>query len=143
MIIMFIVNFHGRGEYNLDQIVKSSEIFLDFCGMKVTFGLSNEVKCLSPAVYLHILLYSDMGICRSSSTEDEDGSDMDTIEFELKVKCSKNTSSSSDIPDPSEIYKNSKGSFLLPNLFLFCCFFLVLIRICLSIAYVTLVCFRA
>lgn len=58
--------------------------------------------------YEHVLIFP----VSFTTSDDEDGCDMDTIEFELKVKCSKNTNPPSDIPDPSEIYKNSKGKFL-------------------------------
>lgn len=39
---------------------------------------------------------------------DEEGTDMDTVEFELKVKCTKNPNVTADLPDPYEIYKNAK-----------------------------------
>ncbi|PIK58250.1 hypothetical protein BSL78_04837 [Apostichopus japonicus] len=74
--------------------------------------IHNNTSIIQSEVLAHRLglipINADPRMFEYRQEDDEDGSDMDTIEFELKVKCSRNTSSSSDIPDPSEIYKNSK-----------------------------------
>ena len=41
---------------------------------------------------------------------DETGTAEDTIEFQLKVKCTKNPNASKDATDPDELYRNAKGS---------------------------------
>ncbi|XP_795508.4 DNA-directed RNA polymerases I and III subunit RPAC1 [Strongylocentrotus purpuratus] len=42
------------------------------------------------------------------NTGDETGTGEDTIEFQLKVKCTKNPNASKDATDPDELYKNAK-----------------------------------
>lgn len=72
----------------------------------------NNTSIIQSEVLAHRLglipIKADPRMFEYRQEDDEDGCDMDTIEFELKVKCSKNTNPPSDIPDPSEIYKNSK-----------------------------------
>ncbi len=41
--------------------------------------------------------------------DEENPSEQDTLEFELKVKCTWNTDRSADSSDPDEMYKNHKG----------------------------------
>ena len=43
------------------------------------------------------------------SSGDENGSPEDTLEFQLKIKCTKNPSAPKDATDPDELYKNTKG----------------------------------
>ena len=44
-----------------------------------------------------------------SLTGDTEGTDQDTIEFQLKVKCSKNPNAPKDSSDPDELYRDTKG----------------------------------
>ncbi|XP_063235462.1 DNA-directed RNA polymerases I and III subunit RPAC1 isoform X2 [Bacillus rossius redtenbacheri] len=42
--------------------------------------------------------------------DDEDGTEQDTLEFELKIKCTKNPNAPKDSKNPDDIYKNANGT---------------------------------
>ena len=42
-------------------------------------------------------------------TGDNEGTAEDTLEFELKVRCRRNTSAAKDVTDPDELYLHHKG----------------------------------
>jgi hypothetical protein len=42
---------------------------------------------------------------------DEDGTEQDTLEFQLKVKCTWNTNAAKDSTNPDDIYKDHKSEF--------------------------------
>ena len=42
---------------------------------------------------------------------EEEGSEIDTIQLQLKIKCSRNPRASKDSSDPRELYLNHMGTF--------------------------------
>ena len=44
---------------------------------------------------------------------DENGTPEDTLEFQLKIKCTKNPNAPKDATDPDELYKNTKGEVVI------------------------------
>lgn len=44
-------------------------------------------------------------------TAEEEGSEIDTIQLQLKIKCSRNARASKDSSDPRELYLNHMGRF--------------------------------
>nr|CAD7576256.1 unnamed protein product [Timema californicum] len=45
-----------------------------------------------------------------SPQDDEDGTEQDTLEFELKVKCTWNTNAHKDTTNPDDLYRNNNGT---------------------------------
>lgn len=56
---------------------------------------------------------------KSVCLDHEEGTEMDTIEFQLKVKCTRNTHASKDASDPDELFKDHKGRFSVVETFCF------------------------
>ena len=48
---------------------------------------------------------------------DSEGTAEDTLEFELKIKCTKNPNAPKDATDPADLYRNHEGliMFVLTN----------------------------
>ncbi|XP_063957877.1 DNA-directed RNA polymerases I and III subunit RPAC1-like [Lytechinus pictus] len=72
----------------------------------------NNTSIIQDEVLAHRLglipIKADPRIFEYRQEGDETGSEEDTIEFQLKVKCTKNPNASKDATDPDELYKNSK-----------------------------------
>lgn len=49
----------------------------------------------------------------AEESAEEEGSEIDTIQLQLKIKCSKNPRASKDSSDPRELYLNHMGRFRL------------------------------
>lgn len=47
------------------------------------------------------------------TTGNEESTEDNVIEFELKIKCTRNPNASKDASDPDELYINHKGEILL------------------------------
>ena len=47
------------------------------------------------------------------TTGNEESTEDNVIEFELKIKCTRNPNASKDASDPDELYVNHKGEILL------------------------------
>ena len=47
--------------------------------------------------------------------DDEEGSEIDTIKLQLKVKCSRNPRATKDSADPRELYLNHMGQYYTPG----------------------------
>lgn len=45
----------------------------------------------------------------SLSAGDEEGTEIDTLQFRLQVRCTRNPHAAKDSSDPSELYVNHKG----------------------------------
>jgi len=58
---------------------------------------------------------------------DEEGTEIDTLQFQLKIKCSRNPQAAKESSDPNELYFNHKGKISPKKK---CCFFLFLILVC-------------
>jgi len=52
-------------------------------------------------MYLYLFFFFFLG--------DEDGTDQDTLEFQLKVKCTWNPNAPKDSTNPDDLYKDHKG----------------------------------
>lgn len=57
-------------------------------------------------------MWSALCVPGEESTEEE-GSEIDTIQLQLKIKCSRNPRATKDSSDPRELYLNHMGRFLL------------------------------
>lgn len=53
---------------------------------------------------------------------DQEGTEIDTLQFQLKIKCKRNPQAAKESSDPDELYFNHKGEISPKNR----CFFLVL-----------------
>lgn len=59
---------------------------------------------------------SDVFFIPGEEPAEEEGSEIDTIKLQLKIKCSRNPRAGKDSADPRELYLNHMGRFLVtPN----------------------------
>ena len=60
-----------------------------------------------------IPILADPRMFNFKTSEDEESTEDNVIEFELKIKCTRNPNASKEATDPDDLYINHKGSILL------------------------------
>uniref|UniRef100_A0A8C5MVE3 DNA-directed RNA polymerases I and III subunit RPAC1 n=1 Tax=Leptobrachium leishanense TaxID=445787 RepID=A0A8C5MVE3_9ANUR len=72
----------------------------------------NNTSIIQDEILSHRLglipIRADPRLFEYRGTEDADGTEIDTLQFELQVKCTKNPRASRDSSDPNELYLNHK-----------------------------------
>lgn len=56
---------------------------------------------------------------------DQEGTEIDTLQFQLKIKCKRNPQAAKESSDPDELYFNHKGEIAPKNR---CCFFFLVLE---------------
>ncbi|XP_047651270.1 DNA-directed RNA polymerases I and III subunit RPAC1 isoform X2 [Phacochoerus africanus] len=121
---LFIVPFSGkRSLISLCQEVGSrwggSGVFVDDCflGQVPTMAVEkvlvyNNTSIVQDEILAHRLglipIHADPRLFEYRNPGDEEGTEIDTLQFRLQVRCTRNPSAAKDSSDPNELYVNHK-----------------------------------